>query len=412
MEGQASLDVQKIREDFPIFSRAPRGKPLVYLDSAATSQKPRQVIEAVKRFYEEYNSNVHRGIYSISIEATEAYEEARRRIARFINARSHREIVFVRGTTEALNLVAYAWALRKLKKDDKILLTEMEHHSNIVPWQLIAREKGLKLEYIPIRGDGTLDTSGLDSYHDFRIFSFVYSSNVLGTINDVKQLVRFAHSRGALAVIDAAQAAPHMKIDVQELDCDFLAFSGHKMLGPTGIGVLYAKRELLEEMEPFMGGGEMIREVYLHESRWNEVPWKFEAGTPNIAGAIGLKAAVDYLEGIGMDNVRMHEISLTRYATELLMEIPGMRIYGPLNPEKRSGLLAFTLGDIHAHDLATFLDEEGICVRAGHHCAMPIHTRLGVPATTRASFYVYNTHEDIERLAEALKKAAQVFKIV
>ncbi|MDJ0270017.1 MAG: cysteine desulfurase [Aigarchaeota archaeon] len=406
------MDVQKIREDFPIFSRAPRGKPLVYLDSAATSQKPRQVIEAVKRFYEEYNSNVHRGIYSISIEATEAYEEARRGIARFINAKSYREIVFVRGTTEALNLVAYAWALRKLKKGDKILLTEMEHHSNIVPWQLVAREKGLKLEYIPIRDDGTLDTSKLDSYHDFRIFSFVYSSNVLGTINDVKQLVSFAHSHGALAVIDAAQAAPHMRIDVQELDCDFLAFSGHKMLGPTGIGVLYAKRELLEEMEPFMGGGEMIREVYLHESRWNEVPWKFEAGTPNIAGAIGLKAAVDYLEGIGMDNVRMHEISLTRYATELLGEIPGMRIYGPLSPEKRSGLLAFTLGDIHAHDLATFLDEEGICVRAGHHCAMPIHARLGVPATTRASFYVYNTHEDIERLAEALKKAAQLFKIV
>ncbi|HID05301.1 MAG TPA: cysteine desulfurase [Candidatus Caldiarchaeum subterraneum] len=406
------LNVDEIRGDFPIFSRQVGGRPLIYLDSAATSQRPRQVVEAVRRYYEEYNSNVHRGVYSISVEATEEYERARRKISRFINAKSEREVVFVRGTTEALNLVAYAWALRKLRKGDKILLTEMEHHSNIVPWQLIAQHTGAEINYIPFnRYDGKLELDKLDRYKDFKILSFTYASNVLGTINDAKRLVKYAHENNALAVIDAAQAVPHMRVDVQEIGCDFLAFSGHKMLGPTGIGVLYGRRELLEEMQPFMGGGEMIREVHLSHSTWNEVPWKFEAGTPNVAGAIGLGAAVDYLERIGMERIREHEESLTKHALDEFEKIKGMRIYGPLEAGERAGLIAFNVADIHAHDLATLLDEDGICVRAGHHCAMPIHTKLETPATTRASFYLYNTHEEIERLTESIKKAAKKFKI-
>ena len=409
---EASLNVEAIREDFPIFKRQVNGKSLIYLDSAATSQRPRQVVEAVKRYYEEYNSNVHRGIYSISIEATEEYENARRKIARFINAKSEREIIFVRGTTEGLNLVAYAWALRNLRRGDKILLTEMEHHSNIVPWQLVAKYTGAEVSYIPFnKYDGKLELDKLDKQKDFKILSFTYASNVLGTINDVKTLVKYAHENNALAVIDAAQAVPHMRVDVQDIGCDFLAFSGHKMLGPTGIGVLYGKRELLESMQPFMGGGEMIREVHLSHSTWNEVPWKFEAGTPNVAGAIGLGAAVDYLERIGVENIRKHEERLTKHALDEFERIKGMRVYGPPEAGERAGLIAFNVADIHAHDLATLLDEDGICVRAGHHCAMPIHTKLETPATTRASFYLYNTHEEIEKLTESIKKAAKKFKI-
>ncbi len=405
------MDVSRVRLDFPILSRGD-GRPLIYLDSAATSQKPNPVIEAMDRFYREYNANVHRGIYSISIEATEAYEAARRKVASFINA-SPREIVFVRGTTEALNLLAYSWGLRRVGRDGLALLTEMEHHSNIVPWQIVSRIAGFKVSYLPFTADGYLDYSQLESYWGagLRVFSFTYASNVLGTINDVRKLSRFAHEEGAIAVVDAAQAAPHMRIDVKELDCDFLAFSGHKMLGPTGIGVLYGRRELLEEMEPFMGGGEMIKEVRLTGATWNDVPWKFEAGTPNIAGAIGLGAAVDYLNGLGMDNIRSHEMLLTKHALELLSEIPHLRIYGPADYRDRCGLISFNLADIHPHDLATFLDREGICVRAGHHCAMPIHTKLGLSATTRASFHVYNSLDEVEALAEALRKALRYFRV-
>jgi cysteine desulfurase/selenocysteine lyase len=408
MAARPLLDPYRVREDFPIFRRG----RLVYLDSAATSQKPSQVVEAVKKFYMESNANVHRGVYGLSVEATEMYEGARRKVTGFINAKSHREVVFVRNTTEALNLVAYSIGLNRMKPNGKIVLTMMEHHSNIVPWQLVARLRNHRIEYLPFDGEGYLDLSRADEVlRDADVFAFTHASNVLGTINDVRELSKMAHQHGALAVVDAAQSVPHMPVDVQDLGCDFLAFSGHKMLGPMGIGVLYGRRELLEEMEPFMGGGEMIREVYLEGSRWNEVPWKFEAGTPNVSGAVGLGAAVDYLKNIGMENVREYEHRLTAEALERLQEVKHIRIYGPENPRHRCGLIAFNLADIHPHDLATYLDKHGICVRAGHHCAMPIHTRLGIPATTRASFYIYNTPEEIEMLAEALKKALKDFRI-
>jgi cysteine desulfurase/selenocysteine lyase len=408
MAARPLLDPYRVREDFPIFRRG----RLVYLDSAATSQKPSQVVEAVKKFYMESNANVHRGVYGLSVEATEMYEGARRKVAGFINAKSHREVVFVRNTTEALNLVAYSIGLNRMKPNGKIVLTMMEHHSNIVPWQLVARLRNHRIEYLPFDGEGYLDLSRADEVlRDADVFAFTHASNVLGTINDVRELSKMAHQHGALAVVDAAQSVPHMPVDVQDLGCDFLAFSGHKMLGPMGIGVLYGRRELLEEMEPFMGGGEMIREVYLEGSRWNEVPWKFEAGTPNVSGAVGLGAAVDYLKNIGMENVREYEHRLTAEALERLQEVKHIRIYGPENPRHRCGLIAFNLADIHPHDLATYLDKHGICVRAGHHCAMPIHTRLGIPATTRASFYIYNTPEEIEMLAEALRKALKDFRI-
>jgi cysteine desulfurase/selenocysteine lyase len=334
-------------------------------------------------------------------------------VAEFINARPD-EIVFLRGATEGLNLIAYSWGLRNISAGDEILLTEMEHHSNIVPWQMVSRLAGFKISYLPFTPEGYLDIAGLDRFkgRSVKLFSFTYASNVLGTINDVKTLTRLAHELGALAVVDAAQAAPHMEIDVKELDCDFLVFSGHKMLGPTGIGVLYGKKWLLEEMEPFMGGGEMIKEVRLDGAQWNDVPWKFEAGTPNIAGSIGLAAAVDYLERVGMDNVRRHEVQLTKMVIELLSEIPYLTIYGPEDYRDRCGLVSFYLADIHPHDLASFLDRDGICVRAGHHCAMPIHTRLGIPASTRASFYLYNTSSEMEVLAASLRKALKTFKVI
>ncbi|MEM4345371.1 MAG: cysteine desulfurase [Candidatus Caldarchaeum sp.] len=403
------IDPYRVRKDFPIFEQE---KTLVYLDSTATSQKPRQVIEAVERFYMSQNANVHRGIYGLSVEATEEYEKARRKVAEFINARSPREIVFVRNTTEALNLVAYSLGLNNLSPNSKIVLTMMEHHSNIVPWQLVARQKSLKLDYIPLTSDGYLDLSNLDNQlKDSSVLSFVHASNVLGTINDAKQLTKAAHEHGALAVVDAAQSVPHMPVDVQDIGCDFMAFSGHKMLGPTGVGVLYGRRELLEGMEPFMGGGEMIKEVYLDRSVWNEVPWKFEAGTPNIAGAVGLGAAVDYLKSIGLEKVRDYEHILTAKALETLSELKHIEIYGPENPRHRCGLVAFNLGDVHPHDLASYLDGFGICVRAGHHCAMPTHTWLGLTATTRASFYLYNLPDEVDALADALKKASSFFKL-
>ena len=406
------LDPEIIKQDFPIFKRRIYGKPLIYLDNAATTQKPRQVIEAIREFYQNYNANVHRGVYRLSVEATEAFENARAKVARFINAKDS-EIVFTKNATEALNLVAYSWGLCNLKKGDRILLTEMEHHSNIVPWQLVAKHTGAVVDYIPINEDGLLVDEEVDRLLNLepKIVSITQASNVLGTINDVKEIVEKAHKVGAIAVVDAAQSVPHMRVDVKELGCDFLAFSGHKALGPLGVGVLYGKRDLLKDMNPFLGGGDMISRVWLSGAEWNELPWKFEAGTSSVADVIGLGAAVDYLNSIGMSRVRAHEVRLTEYALKRLSEISDIRIYGPRDLDKRSGVISFNLSGIHPHDLATILDEEGIAIRAGHHCAMPLMTKLGVAATARASFYIYNSESDIDALVEGLYKARRVFKL-
>ncbi len=414
MQKTIPFNVEKIREDFPILKRLTNGKPLVYLDNAATSQKPNQVIDTLDRYYREYNANIHRGIYRISEEATLAHEEARARIARFINAPSAQEIVFLRGTTEAINLVAQSWGRANIGLGDSIMLTEMEHHSNIVPWQLLAKEKAASLKYIGVSDDGILQQ---DEFHQHlenggvKLFCVTHASNVVGTINPVREMIREAHKRECLVLVDAAQSVPHMPVDVQDLDCDFLAFSGHKMCGPTGIGVLYAKKQLLEEMPPFHGGGEMIREVHQFEASWKEPPYKFEAGTVNVEGGIGLGAAVDYLSRIGMRNIRLHERELTAYALERLSKIKGMSIYGPMEPQVRGGVISFNLGDIHAHDMATLLDEDNIAVRSGQHCAQPLHERLGIPSTTRASFYLYNNEEEVDKLDASLKRAAGIFKI-
>lgn len=408
-----SIDIERIRADFPVLRRTVHGKPLVYLDNAATSQKPEIVIETVERYYREYNANVHRGIHTLSEEATLAYERAREKLAKFIDAEGPQEVVFVRNATEAINLVAHSWGRSNITQGDLIVLTEMEHHSNLIPWQLLAREKRARLEFVGI------DDQGLLKWDDYerlvaegpKLVGFTYASNVLGTINSVKKMLEYAHEHGAVAVIDGAQAVPHMPVDVREIGCDFMAISGHKMLGPTGIGALYARRELLEGMEPFMGGGEMIKEVHLREARWNDLPWKFEAGTPNIVGGIGLGAAVDYLSTIGMRNVRDHEKEITRYALERMGEVKGVTIYGPRTIENRGAVISFNLGDIHAHDLATILDEEGIAIRSGHHCAQPLMERLRVPATSRASFYIYNTRGEVDTLVRALEKARKLFRL-
>ncbi len=404
-----AFDPVRIREDFPILQQTVHGKPLVYLDNTASTQKPRQVIQALVDVYEHTYANVHRGIHYLSEAATEKYEAARRKVARFINARSPREIVFVRNTTEGINLVAYAWGLANLKPGDEVLITEMEHHSNIVPWQIICERTGATIRWVPITPEGLLDLDALDRLltERTRIFAFTAMSNVVGTINPVRDLVARAHAVGALALVDGAQAVPHLPVDVQEWDCDFLAFSGHKMCGPSGIGILYGKRHLLEEMPPFMGGGEMIREVKLTGSRWNEVPHKFEAGTPAIAEAIALGAAVDYLTQLGMDNVAAHERQLVTYAYERLQDIGGLRILGP-GPEHRGGVIAFTMESAHPHDIAAILDAEGIAIRAGHHCAQPLHDRYGIVASARASFYIYNVPEEIDALAAALHKVNQI----
>ncbi|NPA91156.1 MAG: cysteine desulfurase [Chloroflexi bacterium] len=406
-----SLDPYRLREDFPIFSQKMHGKPLVYLDNTASAQKPRTVIEAMDTMYREVYANVHRGIYELSERATQMYEDARRKVAHFIHARSRREIVFVRNTTEAINLVAYTWGLANLRPGDEVLITEMEHHSNIVPWQLICQRTGATLRWVPITEDGHLNMEALDSLlgEHTRIFAFTAMSNVLGTINPVAELVRRAHAVGALALVDGAQSVPHLPTDVQAWDADFVAFSSHKMLGPTGIGVLYAKRHLLEGMPPFMGGGEMIREVTMTHATWNEVPYKFEAGTPAFVEAVGLGAAVDYLSGLGMDRVHELEQALVDYAYERLHTVEGLRIIGP-GPKERGGVLSFTLDDVHPHDVAAILDQEGIAVRAGHHCAQPIHDRYDLVATTRASFYIYNTREDVDRLTAALHRVAHLFR--
>jgi len=408
-----TLNVTKIRADFPILRRKIGGKPLVYLDNAATSQKPKAVIDAIDRYYHEYNANVHRGIHRLSEEATVAFERSREEFARFIGAKAAKEIIFVRNATEALNLVALSWARANLKSGDRILLTEMEHHSNIVPWQMLAKEKGLRIDYVEIRDDGILNWENFEQLikESPKVLSLAHVSNALGTINPVRQMAREAHKVGAAVIVDAAQSVPHMPVDVADLECDFLAASGHKMLAPTGIGMLYGRQDLLDHMEPLMGGGEMIREVHLQDARWNDLPWKFEAGTPNIEGVIGLGAAVDYLTKLGMQNVREHEKDVTRYAIERLAGVKGLVLYGTREIEKRGAVISFNLGDIHAHDLATVLDTQGIAIRSGQHCAQPLMERLKVPATSRASFYIYNTRREVDILVRALEKARKMFKI-
>ena len=410
---QTSIQKTQLREDFPILSRTVAdGKPLIYLDNAATTQKPRQVIEAISRYYREYNANVHRGIHQLSEEATEAYDHAHTVVGGFIKAKSWREIIFTKNATEALNLVALSLSRSHIKKGDEVLLTEMEHHSNIVPWQQLAKEYGFTVKYIPILTDsGSLDMEALKGLLSKRtsVVSFTHVSNVLGTINPVKEIVRMAHEVGALTVIDGAQSVPHMPVDVRDLGCDFFAFSGHKMLGPTGIGVLYGKAELLEEMSPFMYGGDMISSVTYEDAEWNELPWKFEAGTPVIAEGIGLAAAIQYLQKIGMENVFRHEQTLVKHAFEVLGDLPGMKFYGPAPGKERGGVISFWAEPVHPHDLASVLNKEGIAIRAGHHCAMPLVLKLGVPALARASFYIYNTLEDIDALGEGLQKAQKLF---
>jgi cysteine desulfurase/selenocysteine lyase len=405
------LDVARIRKDFPILRREIHGKPLAYLDNTATTQKPVQVLRAIDDYYRTYNANVHRGIYKMAEEATEAYESARATVARFVNARSSKEVVFTRGTTESINLVSGSWGRKNVGPGDVIVATEMEHHSNLVPWQILAEEKGAELRFIPMDLSGRLDLSGLDRLLQGRvkILAVTHMANAIGTINPVEELIRRAHAAGAVVLVDGAQSVPHLGVDVRALDCDFLAFSGHKMLAPTGIGALVAKRELLEAMPPLFGGGEMIREVKLSGSTWNDVPFKFEAGTMNIEGAIAFATAIDYLEHLGMDAVRAHDAELTVPAIEGLGAIPGVTVYGPPAAE-RGGIVSFTVEGIHAHDVAAVLDREGIAVRAGHHCTMPLHAKFGIAATTRASFYVYNLPEEVDRLVAAVRKAKQVFQ--
>jgi cysteine desulfurase / selenocysteine lyase len=409
--GRGPLDPHPLRADFPILTQQPHGKPLVYLDSAASSQKPLVVIEALDTYYREYNANVHRGIYSLSERATAAYEGAREKVARFINAPGPGEIVWVRNATEAVNLVAYSWGRRNLGPGDAIVLTEMEHHANLVPWQILAQEVDGDLEFIPITDDGVLRLEVFEVLLRLRpkLVAFTHVSNMLGTINPVREMTEMAHAAGALVLVDGAQAVPHLPVDVQDLGVDFYVFSGHKMLGPTGSGALWARRELLEAMPPFMAGGDMIREVKLRRSAFNDVPWKFEAGTPDIASAIGIGFAADYLRELGMDRVREHERELVAYALEMLpREVPGIELYGP-PANVRGGVVPFNLPGIHPHDVAQILDREGVCIRAGHHCAMPLHERLDLAATARASFSVFTTHEDIDALAAGLREVLRVF---
>lgn len=410
LEIAKKIDVEKIRKDFPILNRKVYGKPLVYLDNAATSQKPFSVINAMNEYYQMYNANTHRGVHRLSEEATDKYEEAHRKIARFINAGSQKEIIFVRNTTEGINLVAYSWGRANVSAGDVIILTEMEHHSNIVPWQILAKGKKAELKFIEVDEHGCLRLDMLDDILTDRVklVSLTHMSNVLGVINPVEEIIQNAHKAGALVMIDAAQSVPHLSIDVKKLDCDFLAFSGHKMLGPTGIGVLFAKKNILENMEPFLGGGNMILEVTLRESTWNDLPWKFEAGTPSIAEGIVLADAVDYLENVGMDAIHEHEQEIVAYAMDELNKIDGLSILGPAS-DKRGGVVAFHLKDIHPHDIAAILDREGVAIRAGHHCAQPLHDKFGLGATARASFYLYNRKDEVDVLVEAIHKARKIF---
>ena len=412
---QATISVDKIRKDFPILQRKVRNdKNLVYFDNAATTQKPIQVINTITDFYANHNSNIHRAVHALAEEATEAYETARDKIAKFLNIKDRQEIVFVRGTTEAINLVAYAWGRQNIQEGDIIVTTEYEHHSNIVPWQLLTQEKHAKLEYVAVDDNGELILEQLDQFltsGKVKLVAVSQMSNVLGTITDVATLVDKCKKAGVRVLIDGAQSVPHMKVDLDSLGCDFFAFSAHKMLGPTGVGVLWAKKELLEQMAPFHGGGDMIREVHKYETTWNDLPYKFEAGTPNIADVIGFAAAIDYLNEIGMDYVRAHEIEITKYALDRLSKIPGIKIYGTSDMSKRGGVISFNFADIHPHDLATIIDEDGIAIRSGHHCAQVLMEKLDIAATSRASFYIYNTKEEVDVLINSLSRAARLFKL-
>jgi cysteine desulfurase/selenocysteine lyase len=407
-----ALNPVAIRADFAIYDRDFNGRKLAYLDSAATALKPRVVAEAMSEYMNRYSANVHRGIYEIGEEATAAYEAARSKIARFLGANDQREIIMVRNATEAINLVAYAWGRRNISKADTIVCTELEHHSNIVPWQMLTQEKDADLEFVSFDEDGRLNQDSFEALLRTKpkLVTFTAVSNGIGTINPVKEMVAKAHAAGALALVDGAQAVPHQLVNVQDLDCDFFVFSGHKALGPPGSGALWARREILEEMPPFMGGGEMIREVHLRHTTYNEVPYKFEAGTPDIAAAIGLGVALDYLTDIGMEHVRAHERELIEYALDMLpREVQSIRIHGPLSASDRAGIVTFNLADAHPHDVATLLDREAIAIRAGHHCTMPLHQRLGEEASARASFNIYTDRHDIDRLAEALNKVERLF---
>jgi cysteine desulfurase/selenocysteine lyase len=404
-----AVEWEKVRTDFPILSRMVHGKPLVFLDSAATSQKPQVVLDAMQDYYLTTNANIHRGVYELSEVATDRYEKARARIARFINARSSREIVYTRNATEAINLVARTWGWANLQEGDVVLLSKMEHHSNLVPWHILAEQRGIKLRYLDADARGMLVLKGLDEQlRGVKLVSITHMSNVLGTINPVEEIIATAHEAGALVMLDAAQSVPHLTVDVQALDVDFLAFSGHKMCGPTGIGILYGKRHLLEEMPPFLGGGDMINTVTLEGFTTNELPWKYEAGTPAIAEAIGLGAAVDYLSGIGMENVHVHEQELVAYALDMMREMPGVTVYGP-DAEHKGGVVSFAIEGVHPHDAASILDAEGIAIRAGHHCCQPLMHHLNVPALCRASFYIYTRPEDIDALVEGVKKVQAIF---
>jgi len=406
------LDPYKIREDFPILKRKINNHPLIYFDSAATSQKPRQVIEAIKEFYEKHNANVHRAVHTLSQEASELYENAHEEVAKFINANGMEEIIFVRGTTEAINLVAYAWGLRNLKREDEVLVTLMEHHSNIVPWENLSKINGFQVKYAEVKDDGTLNYEAFENAisDKTKIVCLPHVSNVTGVINDVKRVVKMAHECGSLVLVDGAQSVPHLPVDVKDLDIDFLAFSGHKMLGPTGIGVLYGKRRVLEEMEPFHGGGEMIREVTFDtitrrcSISWNDLPWKFEAGTPNTCGGVGLMAAVKYLKDVGMENVKAHEETLTGYALHLVQECKKVRIHGPKDASVKCGIIPFGVDGLGSHDVALFLDGYGIMIRSGFHCAQPLHEKFKLKSSARISFYVYNTREEIDRFVDVLKE--------
>lgn len=410
MEKLSQFDIMAIRREFPILHQEIHGKPLAFLDSAASSQKPRRVIDCLEDYYRRYNANVHRGVYQLSEEATFAYERARGKVAKFIGAASHREIVFTRNTTEAINLVARSWGDANLRAGDRILLTVMEHHSNLVPWQLLAERVGAQLDYLPIDTHGRLVLDELDAkLAGTKLLAITHQSNVLGSINPIREITARAHAAGALVLLDAAQSVPHMPVNVQELGIDFMAFSGHKMCAPTGIGALWGRRTLLEAMPPFLGGGSMIKSVTLQGSTYAEIPSRFEAGTPAIGEAIALGEACDFLSSIGMERIHAYELELTDYALQRLGQIEAVRIYGPWDSENRGGAISFTLGDIHPHDIATVLDQQGVAVRAGHHCCQPLHTILDVPATTRASFYLYNTTEEIDRLAIGLEKAQKLF---
>jgi len=408
------FDFKTIIKDFPILNRRINEKKLIYFDNAATSQKPKVVIDALSNFYSNTNANIHRGVHTLSMESTYLYDEAKEKIAEFINAPNSNSIIFTRGTTESINLIADSWGQSNLKESDNIVITELEHHSNIVPWQELIKKTKSKLKYIPINSDGTLNLTNINNIitKNTKIVSITHVSNGIGTINNIKEIINIAKSNGATTIIDAAQSAPHMPLDVADLDCDFLTFSGHKMLAPTGIGVLYGKKELLELMPPYQKGGDMILEVTYDKSTWNEIPFKFEAGTPNIAGAIGLSAATKYLMEIGMQNIREHEIEITKYAYNILMNIDGIKILGPENIDIRAGLISFNIPDIHPHDLGTFLDSKGIAIRTGHHCAMPLIKKLGSHSSARASFYIYNTNKEIDKFTEEINNSIKYFNNV